>query len=224
MPGLVIAIAPDVGQNPWEVFTGELRYPEDAVVVLAGIPGAGKSTLLRRLFPETGADDGGVRVFDSERIRDRWMPTLGAVPYAWWRPLLHLTYYLRVLRAMRDGGPLVVHDCATRPWVRRLIGWRARRSGLTPHLILLDISGAAARSGQQTRGRVVRAGSMAKHCRRWPALLDQAIANPTRIVPGAASAVVLNRHQANQLTKIRFESRSPESPPTAASGSADLPR
>ena len=105
----------------------ELRYPSDSVVVLAGIPGAGKTTLLRRLYP-VGREYGGVRVFDSERLRARWMPVLGVVSSAWWRPLLHLTYYVLVLKAMRGGkGPMVVHDCATRPWVRRLIGWRAKR-------------------------------------------------------------------------------------------------
>jgi len=183
----------------------ELRYPADSVVVLAGIPGAGETTLLRRLYP-IGREYGGVRVFDSERLGARWMPVLGAVPYAWWRPLLHLTYYVLVLKAMRGGkGPMVVHDCATRPWVRRLIGWRAKRAGLPLHLVLLDVPGDVARDGQWIRGRVVRAGSMATHCRRWPHLLEQAAADLGRVVPGAMSATVLTRGQSNQLTKIAFD-------------------
>jgi AAA domain len=182
----------------------ELRYPASAVVVLAGIPGAGKTTLLRRLYP-VGGEYGGVRVYDSERLRARWMPVLGVLPYAWWRPLLHLTYYVLVLRAMRDGGgPMVVHDCATRPWVRRLIGWRAGRAGLPLHLILLDVPGDVARDGQWVRGRVVRAGSMATHCRRWPELLAKAVADPSHVVPGAVSAIVLSRGQANHIDKISF--------------------
>ncbi|WP_238165519.1 AAA family ATPase [Kribbella caucasensis] len=172
--------------------------------MLGGIPGAGKSTLLRRLFPG-GTEDGGVRVFDSGWVRDRWRPVLGGVPYSWWRPVLHLTYYGLVLRAMRAGGPLVVHDCATRPWVRRLIGWRARRSGLAVHLVLLDVPEDVARSGQHARGRVVRSGSMDKHSRRWPRLLERAAEEPGRVVPGAASAVVLDRRGADQLEKISFE-------------------
>ncbi|WP_405065176.1 ATP-binding protein [Kribbella sp. NBC_01510] len=183
----------------------ELQYPAQALVVLAGIPGAGKTTLLRRLYPVGGEYD-GVRVVDSERLRARWMPVLGVLPYAWWRPLLHLTYYVLVLTAMgRHKGPMVVHDCATRPWVRQVIGWRAKRAGLPVHLVLLDVPGDVARDGQWTRGRVVRAGSMATHCRRWPDLLEQATANPGRVVPGAASATILTRGQANQLTRIAFD-------------------
>ncbi|TCO36017.1 AAA domain-containing protein [Kribbella steppae] len=201
MTGLGIAEAPGtlLAQD-----RAELRCPADSVVVLAGIPGAGKSTLLRRLFPD-GGDHQGVRVFDSERLRARWMPVLGSVPYAWWRPLLHLAYYVKVLSAMRTG-PMILHDCATRPWVRRLIGWRAKRSGLAVHLVLLDVPGDVARSGQWARGRVVRSGSMETHCRRWPDLLAQAAADPSQVVPGAVSAVVLSRGQASRLERIVFES------------------
>jgi hypothetical protein len=183
----------------------ELRYPAAAVVVLAGIPGAGKTTLLRRLYP-VGGEYGGVRVFDSERLRARWMRVLGVLPYAWWRPLLHLTYYVLVLIAMRrDKGPMVVHDCATRPWVRQLLGWRAKRSGLPLHLILLDVPGDVARDGQWVRGRIVRAGSMATHCRRWPELLAKAADDPSHVVPGAASAAILSRGQANHIEQITFD-------------------
>jgi hypothetical protein len=160
--------------------------------------------LLRRLYPVDSEYD-GVRVLDSERLRARWTPVIGAVPYAWWRPLLHLAYYVLVLKAMRAGsGPLVVHDCATRPWVRRVIGRRAKRAGLPLHLVLIDVPGDVARDGQWIRGRVVRAGSMATHCRRWPELLAKAVDDPSHVVPGAASAVVLTRGQANQLTRIKF--------------------
>jgi len=179
----------------------ELRYAVDAVVLLAGIPGAGKSTLLRRLF--TG--EGPVRVFDSERIRNRWMPVLGVLPYAWWRPFVHLVYYVTVLSGMRrGGGPMVVHDCATRPWVRQLLGRRARLGGRPVHLILLDIPGDVARGGQRARGRVVRSGSMATHCRRWPEVLAKAADDPGHVVPGAASALVLTRAEADKLTGIAF--------------------
>lgn len=200
MAGLGIAEAPGthLAQD-----RAELRYPVDSVVVLAGIPGAGKSTLLRRLFPE-GADHQGVRVYDSERLRARWMPVLGRIRYSWWRPLLHLSYYVKVLSAMHTG-PMILHDCATRPWVRRLIGWRARRSGLAVHLVLLDVPGDVARSGQWARGRVVRSASMETHCRRWPELLAQTAADPSQVVPGAVSAVVLSRGQASRLERIAFE-------------------
>ncbi|TCM51743.1 AAA family ATPase [Kribbella sp. VKM Ac-2568] len=200
VPLTALLIPPDARQDPGIT---ELRYPADSVVVLAGIPGAGKSTLLRRLFPESAA----VRVLDSERIRDRWKPVLGPIPYSVWRPLMHLTYYARVLRAIRGGGPLVVHECATRPWARQLIGRCARLSGLAVHLIMLDVPADVARLGQQSRARVVRPRSMAVHSRRWPELLDLAADDPGQVVPGAASAVILDRDQADLLRKITFTPR-----------------
>ncbi len=181
----------------------ELRYAVDAVVVLAGIPGAGKSTLLRRVFADNNRT---VRVLDSAHIRERWMPVLGAVPYAVWRPLVHLVYYVTLLSAMRPGrGPLVIHDCATRPWARHLIGWRARQAGLPLHLILLDVPGDVARSGQWARGRVVRSTSMETHCRRWPDVVAMAASDPGSVVPGALSAVVLSRREADQIERIAFD-------------------
>ena len=177
----------------------ELRFPADSVVVVAGIPGAGKSTLLRRLFSDTDE-----RVLDSERLRNRWMPFLGSIPYAWWRPLLHITHYIHVLRAIRAGGPLVIHECATRPLGRRLIGYQARRSGLAVHLLLLDVPADVARAGQQSRGRVVRPRSMTTHTHRWPHLLTQATTTPATLIPGALTARVLTRSQANHLQNLTF--------------------
>jgi len=126
-------------------------------------------------------------------------------PRAWLAKPTSIVWWLRVLTAVRrGGGPLVVHDCATRPWVRRLLGWRARRAGLPLHLILLDVPGDVARSGQWARGRVVRSGSMATHCQRWPELVARAAEDPGYVVPGALSAHVLTRAQANGLERISF--------------------
>jgi hypothetical protein len=100
---------------------------------------------------------------------------------------------------------LVVHDCATRPWARQLIGRAARNAGLTVHLIMLDVPEEIARRGQQDRHRVVRAGSMVKHSRRWPELVKQAAEDPGLVMPGAVSARVLSRGEADQLEKITFE-------------------
>ncbi|HEY3558943.1 MAG TPA: AAA family ATPase [Kribbella sp.] len=178
----------------------ELRYAVDAVVVLAGIPGAGKSTFLRRVFAGSP-----VRVYDSAQVRERWMPVLGVLPYALWRPLVHLMYYVTLVRSLRRGqGPMVIHDCATRPWVRRLIGRRAQRAGLPLHLILLDVPSDLARSGQYARGRVVRRGSMETHCRRWPELVAKAESEPGSVVPGALSAVVLTRSEADRVERVAF--------------------
>lgn len=199
-----IAVVPDVRREQRVEAASELRYPVNSVVLLAGVPGAGKSTLLRRLFPGDSAERAGVQVLDSERTRVEWMPMLGSIPYTWWRPFLHLAHYARVLRALRRRGPFLMHDCATRPLIRRLIGWRARRSGLAVHLVLLDVPDDVALSGQHARGRVIRSRSMATHCRRWATLRPHAKANAGRIIPGAVSAVVLNRRQANALQKLTF--------------------
>lgn len=177
-----------------------LLIPANSVVVLAGIPGAGKSTLLRRLFPKHN----GVRVLDSEPIRNRWKPVLRNIPYAVWRPALHLTYYTRVLRAMRTSGPLVIHDCATKPLARQLIGRAAQLAGRPVHLLMLDVPADVARRGQHQRDRVVRAGSMETHTRRWPVLRELAITDPGQVVPGATSATILTRDQADRLTRITF--------------------
>jgi predicted kinase len=171
-----LLIPPSVRPNP---HTTELRYPANAIVVLAGIPGSGKSTLLRRLFPEPS----DVQVLDSEPIRNRWQPVLRNLPYAVWRPALHLTYYARVLRAIRSNAPLVIHDCATKPLPRQLIGRAAQLAGRPVHLILLDVPFDVARRGQQARDRVVRPGSMNTHTRRWPTIRALAATNPAQVIP-----------------------------------------
>ncbi|MEU8221361.1 AAA family ATPase [Kribbella sp. NPDC048915] len=179
----------------------ELRYTADAVVLLAGIPGAGKTTFLRRVF----AGDRSVRVLDSAQLRERWMPVLGVLPYSVWRPLVHFVYYVTLLAAMRPGrGPLVIHDCGTRSWVRQLIGRRARQAGLPLHLILLDVPADVARSGQQARGREVGPNIMATHCRRWPDVVSRASIDPSSAVPGAHSALVLTRPEADEVERIVF--------------------
>ena len=136
------------------------------------------------------------------------MPALRGIPYAVWRPLMHLIHYVLVVRAIRRGrDSLVVHDCATRPWVRQLIGRAARRAGRPLQLILLDVPADVARIGQHARDRVVPSGSMATHSRRWPVLRELAAADPGRVIPGAETAVILNRREANRLTRITFGPR-----------------
>lgn len=188
----------------------ELRYPTDAFVLVIGVPGAGKTTLLRRLFKcgnvatLAGSVDSeraeGVRVLDSGETRTRLRPWLGWLPYAWWRPVVHAAHYVRVLAAIRAGGPLVVSDPGTRPIVRRLLVRQAHVSRVPLHLVLLDVTEEQARSGQAARGRRIGSRSFRRHYRRWRALL----AAPRRYVRGAASVVVLDRRSADDLHAIRF--------------------
>lgn len=190
-----------------EEAAAELRFPAASVVLVTGVPGAGKSTLLRslyasgeRILPERV---GEVRVLDSAQVRDRWA-AVQTVPYRLWRPFVHLAHYARVLAAIARGGPIVVHDCGTRSWVRRLIGIAAARHGLQVHLVMLDVSEREAWRGQGTRGRAVRFSSFATHCRRWADLMAAALRAPEDVMPGVASVTVLDRPAARQLRAIRF--------------------
>lgn len=177
---------------------GELHYPADAFVLLAGVPGAGKTTLLHRLF---GPENTDVRVLDSAATRDRWMPWLSRIPYWLWRPVAHGMHYVRVLAAIREGGPLVVPDCVTRPWARWLLVRQARRCRVPLHVVLLDVTEAEGRAGQLERGRMVSSRSYRRHCRRWRELL----VDPYRLLNGADSVLVLDRKTADDLRTIRFD-------------------
>jgi predicted kinase len=180
---------------------GELHYPAKAFVLLAGVPGAGKTTLLHRLF---GPGNAHVRVLDSAETRERWMPRLGWLPYGLWRPVAHSAHYLRVLaaiRAVRERGPLVVPDCGTRPWVRWLFVRQARRSRVPLHVVLLDVTEAEGRAGQEERRRKVSSRSYRRHCRRWRALL----VDPYRLLKGAESVLVLDRKSADDLRAMCFD-------------------
>jgi predicted kinase len=151
-----------------------LLYAPRTAVIVGGIPGAGKSTLLARVVR-----DGDARVLDSAEIRDRCRARLGAaVPYALHRPIVHAVHQWRVWRALGAGGPVVVHDCATRAWLRRLMLARARRAGRPVCLLLLHVEGEVARSGQHARGRRVRARAMRRHERRWRRLVTPQRAGP----------------------------------------------
>jgi hypothetical protein len=188
----------------------QLCYPHDAVVVLLGIPGAGKSTLLHRLSA-TAADTplpdtcGGVRIVDSEQQRFRWRRHVGE-HYAWWRPAVHAVHYARVAEAIRRGGPVVVSDCGTRPWVRTLLGRLVAHECRPLHLVLLDASPEQAQVGQRERGRSVGTQSFHQHCRRWRTLLAVAErdGDPARLVHGARSVVVVDRQSAARLRAVSF--------------------
>lgn len=139
-------------------------------VLVGGLPGAGKTVLLRR----AGMRLPQLRVLDPERHRDRFAAlTGGRLPYRCYRPLVHGLHAAqvigRLLAGPRDGRPLVVHEPGTRQRRNAALAALARSRGWRPVLLVLDVDPAQALAGQQARGRVLRPGSFAGHCRRWAA-------------------------------------------------------
>lgn len=187
-----------------------LRYPRHCLLLLGGLPGAGKSTLLGRLYGLSGAETAtvrtrdGVRVIDSLQSRNRLAPFLSAVPYPAWRWITHLLHHLRVLAALRGGGPVIVHETGTRRLMRVLFALYGRLAGAELHVLLIDVDPSEARRSQFARGRRISAYSFRRHRRRWRALLDAAARDPRSAVPEARSLVLLDRRASTRLERIEF--------------------
>ncbi|MEV5933539.1 AAA family ATPase [Streptomyces sp. NPDC052079] len=178
------------GRSPRALLFG----PRDLVVV-TGLPGSGKSTLMRRTVR-------GARV-DSQLTRDRWdrrMPRY--LPYAVYRPLVRLAHYAGLRRALRAGGPLVVHDCGTQAWVRRWLAREARRRGASLHLLLLDVTPQQALAGQRERGRGVSRYAFRRHRAASDRLLRAV--QRGRVPEGCGSAVLIDRDAVDALDRIGF--------------------
>ncbi|GGX21547.1 ATP-binding protein [Streptomyces malachitofuscus] len=178
------------GRSPRALLFG----PRDLVVV-TGLPGSGKSTLMRRTVR-------GTRV-DSQDTRDRWdrrMPRF--LPYAVYRPLVRLAHYAGLRRALRAGGPVVVHDCGTQAWVRRWLAREARRRGASLHLLLLDVTPQQALAGQRERGRGVSRYAFRRHRAASDRLLRAV--RRGRVPAGCGSAVLIDRDAVDALHRIGF--------------------
>ncbi|MFJ2193645.1 AAA family ATPase [Kitasatospora sp. NPDC087861] len=181
-----------------------VHYPSDAVVVVSGLPGAGKSTLLRRW---SGA--GAVPTVDPRAVHEACEAVMPArLPYAVYRPWARLEHF-RLLRAsVRRGGPLLVHDCGSRVWMRRWLAREAAGQGRRLHLVLLDVGAATALDGQRARGRHASARAFARHRRG----LDRLLAAFTRHVrsggpmptPEAASVLLLDAVSRSRAAAVRF--------------------
>ncbi|MET9435896.1 AAA family ATPase [Streptomyces sp. NPDC006551] len=172
-----------------------LAFAAGDLVVVSGLPGSGKSTLMRQ-----AADGRGI---DSQDARERWearMPRF--LPYAVYRPLVRIAHYAGLRRALRAGRSVIVHDCGTQSWVRNWLAREARRRGRSLHLVLLDVTPAAARDGQRERGRGVSGYAFARHRRAVGRLLRSVEAG--RLPRGCASATLLDRDAAGALRKIAF--------------------
>ncbi|WP_307817793.1 AAA family ATPase [Nocardia acididurans] len=196
----------DLRGNPID----ELRYPASAAVIITGVPGAGKSTALRKLFGlssegvEPAVSAAGAILLDSQHARNSWQRRLGALPYPLWLPIVHVTHYARIRRALQDSaGPVIIHDCGTRQWVRRLVAVWARAAGRQVHLIMIDAPAELAWAGQIARGRKVRKVSFALHCMKWRRLVD-VVATGAKPRPEPTSVVILDRAAVTGLHEVSF--------------------
>jgi hypothetical protein len=188
----------------------ELRYPTTAALVVAGVPGAGKSTALRLFFgaaadaenPPNGP--AGSVVLDSLHSRNRWRHRLGWLPYPLWRPVVHIAHFATIRTALREGvGPVVIHDCATRWWARRMIAHWAAKYDRELHMILIDVPASAARAGQYERGRRINGVMFMVHCFRWRRLLN-GLGAGRGPRPAPASMVIIDRVNVGRMGRISF--------------------
>jgi hypothetical protein len=160
----------------------QLRFPSDAVVVVAGVPGAGKTMLIRR-----AVERDAVRVVDTDDRRERG----GRASY--------LGHYARIVGAVIGRRPAVIHSRGTHAAARRGIALLARLRGRPAHLVMLDAPQKAAEAGQRRRGRMVSEAEMERQMARWRGLMRRIPASE-----GWASVVVLDREQATHTSEFSF--------------------
>ncbi|MFI9240641.1 AAA family ATPase [Streptomyces cinnamoneus] len=207
-----------------------LSYPPGAVVVVSGLPGSGKSTLLRRWSQAAPGDAtaGGARevasAVDPRAVHvacEAVMPE--RLPYAVYRPWARLEHFRWLRAEVRGGGPLLVHDCGSRAWMRRWLARTAGRQGRELHLVLLDVGADEALAGQAARGRWASERVFARHRRGLDRLLhalsgeaahgtaapDMTTPPPPRPVPDvvaeAASVVLLDRTSREHVLSVTFD-------------------
>lgn len=192
-PRGVLDLRGAAGRDVW------LSYPCDAAVVVCGLPGSGKSTLLR-------AWSGSASVVDPRDTRTSFEASMPAwLPYALYRPWARLRHMGRLRDEMRRAGPLLIHDCGSRSWMRRWLAGTARGAGRTLHMVVLDVGPQAALSGQLARRRLASRRVFARHRRGLTRLMGQVDRGGLAGVPGFHSVVALDRGQRERITEIRFE-------------------
>ncbi|MFF4606526.1 AAA family ATPase [Streptomyces sp. NPDC001339] len=181
-----------------------LAYPAGAVVVVSGLPGSGKSTLLRRWA-------GAASIVDPRALHVAYEAVMPAfLPYALYRPWVRLAHFRRLRAGVRGGGPLLVHDCGGRPWMRRWLARCAGRQGRELHLVVLDVGATEALAGQEARGRWASRRAFTRHHRGLDRLLralsaqGAADAPVPDAVPEAASVVLLDRRSRERVAAVEF--------------------
>ncbi|GAB2852117.1 AAA family ATPase [Actinocorallia aurea] len=184
----------------------ELVFPRGSLILVAGLPGAGKSTLLRRLYGLTDEERApfeadGALVIDSRQARNTCAPYLRMLPARARIPFVYALHVWRIGRAALAGRAVIAHTRGTWPVLTRALAQAAARAGHETHVILLDVPPEIALEGQRKRGRTVTPVTFARHVRRWREVVDRARHGQMSV---AASAVVLDRGQADRLEHIRF--------------------
>ena len=158
------------------------------LLVVAGLPGAGKTTMLRHAAV-------GLPVLDSDQVRERLGAMVPALPYRWYRPVVHAWHRARIVgRAIGEDGPVVVHEPSTRASTRALLALVGVVSGRSVRLLFLDVPAEVALAGQLSRGRVVRARSFARHVRRVGKWREGLLAD--QVPAGWRSVQVIDRPRA----------------------------
>lgn len=175
-----------------------LSYPRDAVVVIAGLPGSGKSTLLRAWAGHGTVLDPRATRAACEALAPAWLP------YGAYRPLARLHHMRRIRRPMRGSGPLLLHDCGTRTWLRRWLAHSAGRAGRQAHMVLLDVGTREALSGQRARRRLAPPRVFATHERGLATLLSGIEGGGPAGAAGFASVVLLDRRLRDTSPRARF--------------------
>nr|WP_237535560.1 ATP-binding protein [Streptomyces sp. SID3343] len=187
-----------------------LGYPAGAVVVVSGLPGSGKSTLMRRW-------SGSAPVIDPRTVHVEYQARMPDwLPYAVYRPWVRLQHFLRLRAGVRGGGPLLVHDCGSRAWMRRWLARSAGRQRRELHVVLLAVDAGDALAGQETRGRWVPGRVFARHRQGLAQLLSALSAQGAAAVPEAASVVLLDRTVREHVAALEFAPAGGSGPGSAA--------
>ncbi|WP_424643953.1 AAA family ATPase [Embleya sp. AB8] len=195
-----------------------LSYPDGAVVVVSGLPGSGKSTLLRRWSRSATVIDPRTAHVEYQDRMPEWLP------YAVYRPWVRLQHLRRLRARVRGGGgPVLVHDCGSRPWLRRWLARTADRQHREVHLILLAVDPVVALEGQDQRGRRVPGKVFDRHRRKLAELLSALSVRGAEVAPEAASIVLLDRTLREHVLALDFGPTHLAEPPAAELPAIELP-
>ncbi|MFF0739031.1 AAA family ATPase [Streptomyces sp. NPDC004111] len=197
-----------------------LSYPRNATVVVAGLPGSGKSTLLHRWSR-------AATVIDPRKTRTAYEARMPSwLPYAVYRPWARLQHMRWTDREMRGTGPLLIHDCGSRVWMRRWLARRAQHATRPLHMVMLDVGPLEALSGQHARQRFVSRRVFSVHQRGLMKLLVNLNQPDILAELGLTSLVLFDRSSRERATVVGFEAPGPRGPavadtPARPAGSVD---